>query len=168
MNKYPALLAGTLSDLIVVGAVYTDGTATEFSQGGPLVTVCAPAAVKAGPRIHGISCADSCGAGKNVKPGTSFAAPQVAGLVAYFKSTVPSLLVPGQVPRRVKNYIVSKAYSRHRGPIAVFSNFDFRTGRQYAVGPPRWRIKRDVSSVDVCLQSYPPIALTSQANCSYI
>ena len=161
VSKYPALFAETLTDLIVVGAVYTDGTATEFSQGGPLVTVCAPAAVKAGTRIIGISCADSIGTGRDFKVGTSFAAPQVAGIAAYFMSTVPSLLVPGQVAQNVKNYIVSKAYSRNRGPLAIFNDFDFRTGTTCAVAARKRRIRRvAVSSLDACLQSEPPTAST--------
>ena len=169
VSKYPALLAGILADLIVVGAVYTDGTATEFSQGGPLVTVCAPAAVKAGTRIAGISCADSLSTGRAYKVGTSFAAPQVAGLAAYFMSTVPSLLVPGQVARNVKNYIVSRAYSRNRGPQAIFNDFDFRTGTTCAVAARRVRNKRDrVSSLDACLQSYPPTASVFQIENSQI
>ena len=149
----------------MVGAVYTDGTATEFSQGGPLVTVCAPAAVKAGTRIVGISCADSTGTGRAYRVGTSFAAPQVAGIAAYFMSTVPSLLVPGQVARNVKNYIVSKAYSRNRGPLAIFNDFDFRTGTTCAIAAHRRRNRRDVaSSLDACLQSEPPTASTHQAD----
>ena len=164
VSKYPALFASTLTDLIVVGAVYTDGTATEFSQGGPLVTVCAPAAVKAGTRIIGIACADSRGTGKAYKVGTSFAAPQVAGLAAYFMSTVPSLLVPGKVAQNVKNYIVSKAYSRKRGPLAIFNDFDFRTGRTCAVAARRSRNKRnEISTLDACLQSYPSMTSTYQA-----
>ena len=111
VSKYPALFAETFADLIVVGTVYTHGTATEFSQGGLLVTVYAPATVKAGTRSAGISCANSISTGKAYKVGTSFAAPQVAGIAAYFMSNVPSLLVPGQVAQNVKTYIVSKAYS---------------------------------------------------------
>ena len=165
VSKYPALFAETLTDLIVVGAVYTDGTATEFSQGGPLVTVCAPAAVKAGTRIVGISCADSTGTGRAYRVGTSFAAPQVAGIAAYFMSTVPSLLVPGQVAQNVKNYIVSKAYSRNRGPLAIFNDFDFRTGTTCAAAARRRRARRDTaSSLDACLQSEPPTPSTYQTD----
>ncbi|KAF6225905.1 hypothetical protein HO133_009908 [Letharia lupina] len=164
VSKYPALFADTLTGLIVVGAVYTDGTATGFSQGGPLVTVCAPAAVKAGTRVTGITCADSLTTGKDYRVGTSFAAPQVAGLAAYFMSTVPSLLVPGQVGQNVKDYIVSKVYSRNRGPLAVFNDFDFRTGAACAIAARKARNKREVtSSLDACLQSYPPTASTYQA-----
>ena len=157
VSKYPALFAETLLDLIVVGAGYTDRTATEFSQGGPLVTVCAPAAVKAGTRIAGITRADSISTGRAYKVGTSFAAPQVAGIAAYFMSTVPSLLVPGQVAQNVKTYIVSKAYSRNRGPLAIFNDFDFRTGTTCTVAARRIRNRRDAaSSLDACLLSDPP------------
>ena len=165
VSKYPALFAETLSDLIVVSAIYTDGTVTEFSQGGPLVTVCAPAAVKAGTRIVGISCADSIGTGRAYRVGTSFAAPQVAGIAAYFMSIVPSLRVPGQVARNVKRLIVSKAYSRNRGPLAIFNDFDFRTGTTCAIAARKRRNRRDIASpVDACLQSEPPTASTHQAD----
>ena len=165
VSKYLALFAKTLTDLIVVGAVYTDGTATEFSQGGPLVTVCAPAAVKAGTRIVGISCADSIGTGRAYRVGTSFADSQVAGIAAYFMSTVPSLLVPGQVAQNVKNYLVSKAYSRNRGPLAIFNDFDFRTGTTCAGAARRRRNRRDAASaLDACLHSEHPTASTYQAD----
>lgn len=84
-------------------------------------------------------------------------------------STVPSLLVPGQVARNVKNYIVSKAYSRNRGPIALFNDFDFRTGRTCAAAARKARNKRDeASSLDACLQSYPPTVSAYQAETSQL
>ena len=80
-------------------------------------------------------------------------------------STVPSLLVPGQVAQNVKNYVVSKAYSRNRGPLAIFNDFDFRTGTTCAVAARRRRDRRDAaSSLDACLQSEPQAASTYQAD----
>lgn len=135
--------------MIVVGAVNTDGTLSYFSQGGPpIVSISAPGSVRLGPRFGGIACAAGQGTGTVYKLGTSYAAPQVVGLAAYFLSTVPSLLVPGQVARSVKVYIWQKAWQRNSGPKAVFNDFDFRTGQVCAVRRRRAKMRRQDDGSD--------------------
>lgn len=97
--------------LIVVGGVDPDtGDRTMDSNFGPAVTVSAPAEVVcASPR-------DGSGWAKH---GTSFAAPAVAGLVAYFLSSQdvgPMLRKgPGSIVQAVKQYIMDSAYIRLDG-----------------------------------------------------
>lgn len=98
--------------LIVVGGVDPDtGDRTIDSNFGPAVTVSAPAEVVcASPRGDGSGWA---------KHGTSFAAPAVAGLVAYFlssKDVGPMLRkTPGLIVQAVKQYIMDSAYIRPEG-----------------------------------------------------
>lgn len=97
--------------LIVVGGVDPDsGDRTMDSNFGPAVTVSAPSEVVCASPLDGSGWA---------KQGTSFAAPAVAGLVAYFLSSqdVGPMLrrTPGLIVQTVKQYIVESAYIRPDG-----------------------------------------------------
>lgn len=97
--------------LIVVGGVDPDtGDRTMYSNFGPAVTVSAPSEVVCASPLHGSGWA---------KQGTSFAAPAVAGLVAYFLSSpdVGPMLrrTPGSIVQTVKQYIMDSAYIRPHG-----------------------------------------------------
>lgn len=97
--------------LIVVGGVDPDtGDRTMYSNFGPAVTVSAPSEVVCASPLDGSGWA---------KEGTSFAAPAVAGLVAYFLSLqdVGPMLrkVPGLIVQTVKQYIMDSAYIRPHG-----------------------------------------------------
>ena len=94
--------------LIVVGGVDPDtGDRTMDSNFGLAVTVSAPGEVV---------CASPRDGSGWAKQGTSFAAPAVAGLVAYFLSLPdvgPTLRqTPGLIPQVVKQYIMETAYIR--------------------------------------------------------
>lgn len=94
--------------IIVVGGVDPDtGDRTMSSNFGPAVTVSAPAEVV---------CASPRDGSGWAREGTSFAAPAVAGVVAYFLSLqdVGPMLrkTPGLIPQAVKQYIMDSAYAR--------------------------------------------------------
>ena len=118
VNTYPALLASTLTNLIIVGSVDGDGLRTRFSQGGPLMDISAPGSLDG--RI-GIQCASATGDDSVRMEGTSFAAPAVAGLCAYFMALYPYLTVSGQTPGRVKDYIKGLMWPRNGGPPALWN-----------------------------------------------
>lgn len=98
--------------IIVVGAVSPHtGANLPFSNRGPPLTVSAPGQVR---------CADRrAGRYSQTVAGSSFAAPAVAGLVAYFLSLhdVGPMLrrKPHMIAQAVKQYIVDSAYVRPLG-----------------------------------------------------
>lgn len=105
---FPATLSPRLP-IIVVGSTDEDGVELDSSSRGPQVTVSAPGRVL---------CADN-GPGQSfqIADGTSFAAPAVAGLAAYFLSLpdVGPMLrnrPTESIPAAVKDYIVKAAYVR--------------------------------------------------------
>ncbi|KAJ5595505.1 uncharacterized protein N7459_001713 [Penicillium hispanicum] len=106
VDDYPALFAEEVAfenNMIVVGSVDVYGQRSLFSQVGWLVDTWAPgeivttidhtAANDADKiKIQGVACAVKSGTtGTTEKWGTSFSAPQVAGLAAYLYSSDPSL-----------------------------------------------------------------------------
>jgi chitinase len=98
IDRYPALWAGdgTLPNLIVVGASDELGRQAGFSQTGPALTVHAP-----GDRVT----VASLGGALVEDSGTSFAAPAVAALVAYWRAINPGdgrLDQPGPVKAMVR------------------------------------------------------------------
>ena len=118
VNAYPALLGQKLTSMIIVGSVDVDGYQTRFSQGGPLMDVSAPGSLDG--RI-GVQCASGTGNTIVRSEGTSFAAPTVAGLCAYFMSIHPNLQATGGTAGRVKAFIKSTAWSRNGGPTALWN-----------------------------------------------
>ena len=128
IDTYPQRFANDADlPLINVGNVDTSGSFSPTSQRGPALTVSAVG--------MGITCADSTGTGSHLASGTSFcewlvpsviqkmsrlikmlvAAPQVAGLLAYFLSlnTVPFDTGTGSLAQNVKNFLRNTA-SRSR------------------------------------------------------
>ena len=105
---FPASLSPRLP-IIVVGSTDDDGIQFPTSSRGPQVTVSAPGYVL---------CADNePGVHYQMVSGTSFAAPAVAGLAAYYLSlpdTGPKLRNrPTElISQAVKDYIVETAYVR--------------------------------------------------------
>lgn len=131
VNTYPQLFAGdvslpkstkvlaALSNMIVVGSVNVDGARTKFSQGGPLMDISAPGSLD---DIYGVQCAAGSGSAPDPvrKEGTSFAAPTVAGLCAYYMSLYPALTGTGAASR-VKAFIKKTSWSRNGGPVALWN-----------------------------------------------
>ena len=114
VDRYPALWAGDINGLIVVGATDNDGNLAAFSQGGPLVSVWAPAVQ--------IRCADNQMGVNQKKSGTSYAAPAVAGLAAYFMGLPGNGLGQpgsGQMAGNVKNLITTLAWPRKTGATEI-------------------------------------------------
>lgn len=105
---FPASLSPQLP-IIVMGSTDEDGIQLPGSTRGPKVTVSAPGRVL---------CADNKpGVYYQIASGTSFAAPAVAGLAAYYLSlpdTGPNLQnrPPELIPRAVMDYILETAYVR--------------------------------------------------------
>ena len=121
INVMPALLASQFPSLITVGAVSpVDGSTLPFSMGGPSLRVSAPGIVE---------CANSApGAVSGFRQGTSFAAPMVAGLAAYFLSldvVGDRLRSSNNIPLAVLQYIQKLAYVRKHGTdMAVWNGLD--------------------------------------------
>lgn len=110
-NVVPASLSQKLP-IITVGSVDpATGVRRPTSPGGSLITVYAPGLAK---------CASPTTPGGRVKDGTSYAAPMVAGLAAYYFSLPdlgdtlrnnPTSAIPGVM----KGHIIDKAYVRQGG-----------------------------------------------------
>ncbi|KAJ5908421.1 hypothetical protein N7495_001103 [Penicillium taxi] len=123
VNDYPALFVKELPNMIVVGSVDVDGSVSEISKIGNLVSVYAPGAVNS-RRGEGITCAwgniegsteDEVKRGINRDQGTSFAAGIVSGLAAYLVSTDPESFRTGKVAEEVKAKILNLAWGRPKG-----------------------------------------------------
>ncbi|MCJ1471018.1 hypothetical protein MMC07_009666 [Pseudocyphellaria aurata] len=97
--------------IILVGAVGQTGLSGYYSKTGEDVAIFAPGSVR---------CADASGNDATENVGTSFAAAEVAGLVAYLLPIVPSLRKSDNIPLAVLNYLKSKA-SYARTPSSVRS-----------------------------------------------
>ncbi|EFQ25961.1 subtilase [Colletotrichum graminicola M1.001] len=105
-DKLPAVMANELP-IIVVGSAGTDFNIAPTSQRGNLVTTFAIGA--------DIKCADPLDqTGLATDSGTSFAAPQVAGLVAYWMShpEFAGNLPPGSVAETLRNITGALSYPR--------------------------------------------------------
>ena len=109
-------LAGPHYPMIVVGGVYPTGEQHPYSSYGPEVDIWA--------QMSHVLCASPDGPIRyQYGLGTSFAAPAVAGLAAYFLShlnpEIQNLVrVEGQVARRAKAFIKATAYARLLPPPA--------------------------------------------------
>ncbi|CCF32146.1 serine proteinase 2 [Colletotrichum higginsianum] len=107
-NTLPAVLAERLP-IIVVGSAAVSGTMSRFSQRGKLLTTWAVG--------EEIQCADrSSESGLLTTEGTSVAAPQIAGLAAYFMSHPKFRLQlrPGTVAKDMQSLIRRYAHPRAR------------------------------------------------------
>lgn len=111
VDQFPANLARKYPDLIVVGGVHADGSPDDYAQSGPLVMVSAPSDLDA---YNGLQCASNSSNAIKTASGTSYAAPAVAGLAAYFLSTRAELSWRGRVPKLVGEHI--RAFAYRRGP----------------------------------------------------
>ena len=90
--------------IIIVGAVDLQGNGESYSRAGAGVNIYAPG------EVH---CAHGSDTDGIVQTGTSFAAAEVAGLVAYLLPIVPSLRGSDNIPREVLEYLKTKAsYAR--------------------------------------------------------
>ncbi|KAJ5585522.1 peptidase S8/S53 domain-containing protein [Penicillium hispanicum] len=111
VSQYPALFAeedAFKDNMIVVGGIDVYGRRPSFSQGGPLVTVWAPALLEVG-KTKGIMCAKGSGSGSYLRAGTSLATSQVAGLAAYLYSSDSSLRRADNVAQAIKKKIESRS-----------------------------------------------------------
>ncbi|KAK1971466.1 hypothetical protein LY78DRAFT_651823 [Colletotrichum sublineola] len=118
---YPAIL-GPTTDIIVVGAVGSDGYRPFFSSGtGTQVTVSAPGFVV---------CAGESKGHYQLFSGTSYAASSVAGILAAWLSQPEHkdrLQVEGKAAANVKTMVQDLAYSRVEGrPKVIWNGVDPR------------------------------------------
>ena len=106
VSAYPALLAAEWPDIIVVGAVSTDGQEWYHSQQGSLVAVWAPGV--------DVECANNVGRGIQFREGTSIATGMVSGLAAYFMALDPTLQKPGTglTSTAVKSRLIAESFPR--------------------------------------------------------
>ncbi|KAL0930143.1 alkaline serine protease Alp1 [Colletotrichum truncatum] len=107
-NTLPSVLAKYLPSIIVVGAATLDGRMTSFSQRGDLLSTWAVG--------EDIQCADyESLTGLYTDSGTSYAAPQIAGLAAYLMSNpeFSDEFKKGSVAKNMQELI--KTYSHPRG-----------------------------------------------------
>ncbi len=90
--------------VLTVGSARADGTASEFSLGGPWVDVAAPAegVVSLSPAGEGVVDQAPDSAEPQSISGTSYAAPMVAGVVALLRSAMP-YLTARQVMKRIED-----------------------------------------------------------------
>lgn len=115
--------------MIVVGSVNNHGILSDFSLGGPELSVWAPG--------ENIMCATKpieSGTNRPVvlgfRSGTSFSAPMVAGLAAYLlslneyrtKLALNDVRKINEVPKNVKALILSLAYPRPSSTLPVIYN----------------------------------------------
>ncbi|KAK4996875.1 Suppressor of the cold-sensitive snRNP biogenesis mutant brr1-1 [Elasticomyces elasticus] len=103
IEKLPARWAKDDYPIISVGSTTMTGVASAFSQGGPALAVSAVG--------EGLTCAAGSGTGNRVARGTSYAAPQVAGLLAYFlgQETVPFDTTTGSLANNARNFLKNTA-----------------------------------------------------------
>ncbi|KAL1849866.1 hypothetical protein Daus18300_013123 [Diaporthe australafricana] len=116
INTYPPLLADELP-LITVGAVDDKGEVATWSQGGALLTTAAGGV--------GIVCATNEGQDAyRIKQGTSFAAPLVAGMVAYWLGhpDYTGAFPASQVSQAAKDSVTSLHWARVEGGYNVAYN----------------------------------------------
>lgn len=115
VEQYPAKFVEEYAfkeNMIITGAVDMLGHQAIFSQGGPLVEIWAPGTRDS---TNGLECAGATGEGTVLKKGTSYAAPQVSGLVAYLYSLYPGLRTPGSAAPKVLAKLKQLAYPRFGG-----------------------------------------------------
>lgn len=110
-----------MEDIIVVGAVYADGTRFVGSQGGPLMDISAPGVLSPG---IGLSCASGVRNSIARDPysvGVSMAGGSVAGLAAYLMSVETDLQGEG-APKKTKARILQLAWLRGVGdPLTIWN-----------------------------------------------
>lgn len=131
-NSYPQISAKKHPEIMVVGATDMDGYATPWTQMDDDVAVSAPGMVYGVGAHRGLPCSSGGDTGIDYVEGTSFSAPTVAGLAAYFMS-ISSDLSPddpenkGKIAMKVKEKIQNMAYrrtvrnSRDKGPLAIWN-----------------------------------------------
>lgn len=104
--------------VLTVGSVRADGTASEYSLAGPWVDVAAPAegVVSLDPVGEGLIDRAPDGEGTQPISGTSYAAPVVAGYVALLRSVAPHLTAR-QVMKRIEDTALPAAggWNPHTG-----------------------------------------------------
>jgi membrane-anchored mycosin MYCP len=104
--------------VLTVGSVRADGTASEYSLAGPWVDVAAPAegVVSLDPGGEGLVDRAPDGDGTQPISGTSYAAPVVAGYVALLRSVAPHLTAR-QVMKRIEDTALPAAggWNPHTG-----------------------------------------------------
>ncbi|MBI3228333.1 MAG: type VII secretion-associated serine protease mycosin [Mycolicibacterium cosmeticum] len=90
--------------VLTVGSARADGTASEFSLGGPWVDVAAPAedVTSLSPAGEGVVNQSSDDGEPRSISGTSYSAPMVAGAVALLRAAVPHLTAR-QVMKRIED-----------------------------------------------------------------
>ncbi|KAL2134442.1 hypothetical protein VTI74DRAFT_154 [Chaetomium olivicolor] len=133
IHRYPALWANDpsgLPNLIVVGASDIRSRVSLISEGGSQLTVYAPG--------HGVETAKQ-GGGMESATGTSYAAPLVAGLVAYFRA-LPNLRAELETPSTVKKLVQKMGRTVQMGMEAQSPepSVDSRGNRYGRVVAPVW------------------------------
>ncbi|TQN64599.1 Subtilisin-like protease 2, partial [Colletotrichum shisoi] len=148
-DSLPAVLAKNKTlPIIVVGAATTDGTMLRFSQRGGLLTTWAVA--------EDVECADfNALDGILYATGTSVAAPQIAGLAAYFMSNpnFKDKLRPGSIAKDMRALIGSYSYPRGSTddhPNIAWNGFDPKSS--LPAQPPGTRTATADPQCNVCGQ----------------
>ncbi|KAJ5601348.1 hypothetical protein N7510_010882 [Penicillium lagena] len=132
VDHYPALFAREFSqNMIVVGSVDVYGKPDWASQRGPLVDIWAPGQENA---THGINCAGAAKMARQQEEedpelgplpdraaGTSFAAPQVSGIVAYLYSVYPKYRIDGGAPKVLAKLRELMFKRNRRGPPCLWN-----------------------------------------------
>lgn len=121
VDEPPALFVPDFPrNMIAVGATDVRGVPLAYSKRGRLVGIWAPGALNA---THGVECA---GGRKADVPkgriGTSVAAPQISGIVAYLYSVYPGLRTAGSAAPKVLAKLRSLRFPRFAGgPLCVWN-----------------------------------------------
>ena len=130
LNSYPQVFTKKRPEIMVVGATDITGYAAPWTQMDDHVAVSAPGMVYGVGDRRGLPCPSGGDTGTDYVEGTSFSAPTVAGLAAYFMS-ISSDLSPddpenkGKIAMKVKEKIQNMAYQRsikrEKGPLAIWN-----------------------------------------------
>ena len=124
VDTWPGLARQYLNEIILVEAVDIAGHRTPYSQRAAFVDIAATGSLYPVSNF-GVAVASGTGNTRSDwhrRAGTSFAVPQVAGIVAYFLWQWPQLRnTKGRVAINVKNHLLNVAYPKGNVPKVVWN-----------------------------------------------
>lgn len=153
--------------VLTVGSVRADGTASDFTAGGPWVDVAAPAEaiVSLSPSGEGLVDQAPDDAAPQPISGTSYAAPLVSGVVALLRSVAPHLTAR-QVMKRIEDTALAPASGWN--PLVGHGIVDVRSaldGVGAQIPPPAPPVVAEVPTADGPTRSSTRAALAGAALC---